>query len=413
MKLNINKFSIIRCIEILILIMLLIAIGILAMARKDYANLQKYKLQCSPDNQSACAKYLFLESWIDVKNESYTTNLDKQDWNYWKNRYIDKIETIDDAYVAIDTMLDSLDDPYTRFLTPDEVNDQNMNISSELSGIGVVISSQDGKIKVEDIIENSPAVANDIKIGDMILKIDDISVSGFDIRKIANMIRGEAGTNVKLLIMRNNKTFTKSITRKKITIKSVHHKMLKNNIAYIRIGTFMSQSAAAEFLNALKETSSARGVVLDLRGNQGGLLQNATFVSNMLLKEGTIVSVHKKGNATETIKVQPSGTHTDKPVVVLTNGLCASACEILAAALQDNDRAYLVGEKTYGKGLIQKIMPLPLHTAVNVTIAKYLTPDGHDIHKQGIKPDYEVKITAADIKAHKDPQLDKAIELLK
>ena len=174
----------------------------------------------------------------------------------------------------------------------------------------------------------------------------------------------------------------------------------------------MSQTAGIEFAEALAKASKSKALIIDLRGNQGGLLQNATYIANMLLKDGNIVSVHKKNNKTENVHVQHIGADYDMPIVVLTNGLSASAGEILAAALQENGRAKLVGEKTYGKGLIQRIMPLPLNTAMNVTIAKYLTPLGHDINKNGIKPDYEVKLTMADIKAGKDPQLEKALELL-
>ena len=175
----------------------------------------------------------------------------------------------------------------------------------------------------------------------------------------------------------------------------------------------MSHAAAAEFLNALNETQNSKAMVIDLRGNQGGLLQNATFIANILLQDGKIVSILRKDNVSETVNVQPAGMHIDKPMVVLTNGLSASAGEILAAALQENDRAVLVGEKTYGKGLIQKIIPLPMNTAMNVTIAKYLTPDGHDINKNGIMPDYNVKLDEKSFLAGKDNQLEKAIEILK
>jgi len=394
-------------------IILLVTVFLTGCNKKDTASASYYKIKCLKNEETACARYLFLRSWEDVKNESYTTNLENQNWSYWKERYLEKIENEADAYVAIETMLSSLDDPYTRFLTPEELEDQNMNIASQLSGIGVVISSTDGKIAVEDVLPDSPASKNDIKIGDIIMKIDDISTSGFDIRKVAKMIRGETGTSVKLLILRDKGFLEKTITRDVIKLKAVEYKMLDDNIAYIKIGTFMSQSAPAEFLNALEKTEKSKSLVIDLRGNQGGLLQNATFIANILLKEGIIVSILKKNNLTETVNVQPAGMHIDKPMVVLTNGFSASAGEILAAALQENERAVLVGEKTFGKGLIQKIIPLPMNTAMNVTIAKYLTPDGHDINKNGIKPDYDVKLDIKGYLAGKDNQLEKAMEILK
>ena len=371
-----------------------------------------YKFKCMQNDIPSCSKYLFIQSWENTKKESYTTNLDKQDWSYWKNRYIKEIQNEQDAYLAISSMLASLDDPYTRFLNPEELEEQNMDINAELSGIGVVISSQDGKIKVEDVIENSPAYKNGMKINDIIIKINNTSVSGFDIRKVANMIRGKEGTKVTLVINRNNKMITKKITRDKIKIKSVTTKELSKDIGYIRISTFMSMDTSKEFLTALKNLKNPK-IVLDLRGNQGGLLQNATFISNILLKEGRIVSIISKGNNKVDIKVQPAGIHEQRPIVVLTNGLTASSSEILAATLQENDRAKLIGNKTYGKGLIQKIVPLPFNTAMNVTIAKYLTPDGNDINKIGIKPDYEIEFSEKDIKSGKDVQLEKAIEVLK
>ena len=397
----------------LIMLLLFSVFALSACVGSEYADLRKYRRLCTKNNEPACAKYLFIESWIDVRDVSFTTNLDHQNWYYWKDRYLDKLNTKEDAYVAIDTMLSSLDDPYTRFLTPEQLEEQNMNIASQLSGIGVVIASVDGKIKVEDIIEGSPADKSGLKIDDIIVKINGNSVAGYDIKKAANMIRGKKGTVVELLVLRKEGFLTIKIVRDTIKIKSVTYKMLDNDIAYIRLSTFMSQTAGSEFAEALTKTSGAKGLIIDLRGNHGGLLQNATYIANMLLKEGKIVSVHKKNNKTDTLKVQPAGKSTDIPIVVLTNGLCASAGEILAAALQENGRAKLVGEKTFGKGLIQRIMPLPLNTAMNVTIAKYLTPEGHDINKNGIKPDYEVKLTMADVKAGKDPQLEKAVELLK
>ena len=372
-----------------------------------------YKRLCQKENQSACAKYLFLQSWEFARQDSYTTNIDKQNWNYWKERYLNKLETVEDAYVAIESTLSSLDDPYTRFLTPEELEDQAMNISAELTGIGVVMSSRSGKITIEDVLEDTPAFDCGLKIGDVILKVDDVSVSGLDIRAVAKMVRGPIDTKLKLLVLRGKKDFEKEIVRKKISIKSVSHKMLPDNIAYIRISTFMSQSTSAELVKALEATSGAKSLIIDLRGNQGGLLQNAIFISNMFLQKGDVVKILQKNNKKEVVRVKPANPQITRPIVVLINGFTASAGEILAAALQENGRAVLVGETTFGKGLIQKIVPLPLNTAMNITIAKYLTPQNHDINKNGIKPDYEVKYTQEDFKKGNDVQLNKAVELLK
>ena len=399
----------------LLLLILFSVFALTSCIGPEYGDLRKYRRMCHKNNdEAACAKYLFTEAWIDVRDESFTTNLEQQDWHYWRHRYINHLETREDAYVAIDSMLASLNDPFTRFLPPEEAADQNMNIAAQLSGIGVVISeSKDGKIAVEEVMEDSPADKNGMKAGDIILKIDGNSISGYDIKKVANLIRGQKGSTVELLVLRDKGFITKKIVRDTIKIKAVKYKMLDDDIAYIKLSTFMSQSAGTEFGDALSKVADSKALIIDLRGNGGGLMQNATYIANLILKDGKIVSVHKKGNKIETVKVEHTGKDIDMPIVVLTNGYSASAGEIFAAALQENGRAKLVGEKTYGKGIIQKIMPLPFDTAVNVTTAKYLTPQGHDIHKNGIKPDYEVKLTLADVKAGKDPQLDKAVELLK
>ena len=399
--------------EKIVAVIMLFVIAIIAfLTSVDYASLD-YKTGCAKNYEPACAKYLFVKSWSDIKAQSYGTNLEKQDWDYWKNRYLDKLETREDAYVAIETMIASLDDPFTRFLTPEEYKNQSMSISSKLSGIGVVISSVDGKITVEDVIEDSPAFKNDLKIGDLIIKIDGNSVAGFKLQKVAEMIRGQVGSKVKLSILRNGKLIEKTITRAEVKIKAVSYKMLENDIAYIRLTTFMSNNAFSEFVEALKKTENSKAIILDLRGNQGGLLQNAILIADIFLTDGEVVKILRKDNKTENARVKNVGMIVDKPMVVLINGLTASAGEILAGALKDNGRALLVGEKTFGKGLIQRIMPLPLDTAMNVTIAKYLTPAGIDIHKNGIQPNHKVALTIGDVRENKDPQLDKAVELLK
>ncbi|MDD3594417.1 MAG: S41 family peptidase [Candidatus Gastranaerophilales bacterium] len=370
------------------------------------------KFLCEQKSEPACAKYLFLKSWVEIKEQSYGTNIDKQDWNYWRTRYLDKINNIQDAYVAIDTMVESLDDPYTRFLTKEEYEDQNENIDSSITGVGVVISSKDGKINVVDVIENSPALQNDLRKNDVIIKVDSTSVSGMDVRKVAEKIRGKENTKVELTLLRKDVSLVKNITRKKIDIKSVSHKMI-GNVAYIKVSTFMSHNVAVEFVDALKNTANAKTVIIDLRGNQGGLLQNASFIASVFLPSGKIVSMKQKNGATEDLNVQKVFISDDRPVIVLINSSSASASEILAATLKEHQRAVLIGEKTYGKGLIQRITPLPSNTGINITIAKYLTPQGHDINKKGIEPDIKIDYTISDLKTGKDPQLDAAVKLAK
>ena len=213
--------------------------------------------------------------------------------------------------------------------------------------------------------------------------------------------------------MINNKKLTKKIKRKEIKIKSVKSSILDNHIGYIQILSFMSGTTPNEFLEALENTKNTDSLILDLRGNTGGLLDNAVFIADMFINNGTIVDIIYRNGYKKSIKAQDEHLGMHKPVVVLVNGASASASEILSGALKDSHKATLVGRKTFGKGLVQKVVPLPNQTGVNVTIARYLTPNGTDINKLGIKPDIEVG-NEFDffVGNQKDEQLEKAKEVL-
>ena len=209
------------------------------------------------------------------------------------------------------------------------------------------------------------------------------------------------------------KKLTKKIKRKEIKIKSVKSSILDNHIGYIQILSFMSGTTPNEFLEALENTKNTDSLILDLRGNTGGLLDNAVFIADMFINNGTIVDIIYRNGYKKSIKAQDEHLGMQKPVVVLVNGASASASEILSGALKDTHKATLIGRKTFGKGLVQKVVPLPNQTGVNVTIARYLTPNGTDINKLGIKPDIEVG-NEFDffVGNQKDEQLEKAKEVL-
>ncbi|MGN1152789.1 MAG: S41 family peptidase [Candidatus Gastranaerophilaceae bacterium] len=354
---------------------------------------------------------LFEKTWKEIDSGFYDASLNSQDWSYWKKHYKGKIKTDEDAKVAIDTMLASLDDDYSRYLNKQEYAEQNSSIESKISGIGVNIINDSGKIKIYSVIDNTPAKEYGLKPNDIILKVDNKNVSGMNIADVATLVRGEEGSKVTIEILRHNQKITKKIPRKTIKIESVKSSV-KNNIGYIQVSSFIGTSTASEFLSALDKTKDSKGIILDLRGNTGGLLANAIFIANMFMDNGTIVNIVSRDGKIENIKAQANSTRINKPVVVLVDGASASASEILSGALKDHHRAILVGTRTFGKGMVQRIIPLPNATGLNLTIAKYLTPNGSDINKKGINPDYVVKYTEKDFLTHHDPQKEQAEKIL-
>ena len=354
---------------------------------------------------------LFDTTWQTIKNEYYDPSFNKQAWVRWKNHYRGKIKTEEDAKVAIDTMLASLDDPYSRFLTKEDFAEQNSSITSKISGIGVNIISDSGKIRIISVIDNTPAQFADLKVGDIILAIDDKKVSGHSLADVSNMVRGPVNTFVNIDVLRKKELIKKKIIRKEFTIKTVKSSIDKN-IGYIQIASFISNSTPNEFLEALENTNNTDGLIIDLRGNTGGLLPNAIFISNLFIQKGKIVSIVGRNGYHYDIMAQDNNVNIEKPVILLVDGASASASEIFSGAMKDYHRAKLVGTRTYGKGMVQKIISLPNETGINLTIAKYLTPKGNDINKQGIEPDVKKELKRTDIQAKRDTQLETAKNMM-
>ncbi len=364
------------------------------------------------ENFNKSPQGVFRKAWRIIKNNYVDDNHNHQDWNKWKNRYDTEIETHEDAKVAIETMLASLDDPYTRFLPKRAFEEQHRNIDSKLQGIGVHITEVDGDVVIVSVIDDTPAQKHELMEKDKILQVDGVSTKGISINDVADMVRGEVGSEVTLTIERDEKVLTKNIIREEIKIKTVRSKMLDNNIAYIRISSFISSDTADEFKKALEQTRKTDGIIVDVRGNYGGLLSNAVYITNMFLKSGNIVSIVYRNGNKDNYEADYSGFITQKPMVILIDEGSASASEIFSGAMKDHNKATLVGEKTFGKGRVQMISRLPDDSGINFTIAKYLTPSGTDIDHKGIEPDYEVEYNKNSFMEEEDIQLDKAIEVL-
>lgn len=368
--------------------------------------------QKSIDTTKVSPQKLVERSWLTIRNEYYDHNFNHQHWARWKNHYQGKIKTEDDAKVAIESMLASLDDPYSRFLTKEEFAEQNTSITSKISGIGVNIVNDAGKIKIINVMEETPAQFADIKADDIILAIDGKKVSGLSLAEVSNLVKGPVNTFVSIDILRENEKINKKVIRKEIKIKTVKSSVDKN-IGYIQISSFISNSTPNEFLEALENTQDSKGLIVDLRGNTGGLLTNAIFIANLFIENGKLVSIVGRNGYKYDVMAQDTNVHIHKPMILLVNGSSASASEILSGAMKDYHKAKILGTQTYGKGMVQKIIAMPNETGLNLTIAKYLTPKGTDINKKGISPDIEVKFSRKDIEEKKDIQLETAKSLMK
>ena len=304
-----------------------------------------------------------------------------------------------DAYEAIRGMLGTLDDPYTRFLDPREFKEMQIDTSGELSGVGIQLSlDKDTKeLVVVSPIEGSPASRAGVQPKDVIISIDGRNTKGMTTEDAVKLIRGKAGTTVKLVLRRKGQNIDVPLTRELIELHAVNHQINVapdgTKIGYIRLKQF-NANATKDMRAALREleASGVQGYILDLRSNPGGLLMASIDIARQWLNEGVIVST-KTRDGIQDVRKATGRALTNKPMVVLVNEGSASASEILSGALQDNKRAVLVGQKTFGKGLVQSVRGLSDGSGMTVTIAKYLTPDNRDIHKHGIDPDVPAKMT--------------------
>ncbi len=323
---------------------------------------------------------------------------------------------------AIEEMLASLGDPFTRFLDPDHYTSLQTSTAGALSGVGLQIAINDqGQVIVISPMLGSPAEAAGIQSGDQITAIEGLSVAGWTLDQVADALRGIPDTQVSMTVARPANTpadtfeiLNITLTRATIEINPVRASLLEtaqgSPVAYIRLGQFNGHSAA-DMRAALTaaETEGATGYILDLRNNPGGLLQAAIEIAGLWIPEGDIVQVVGRDGILDSISAQHQALVTD-PLVVLINGGSASASEVLAGALQDSGRAQLVGSRSFGKGLIQSLFDLPDGSGIAVTTAKYLTPSGRDINHEGIEPD--VTVLWSPIPGEADPQLAAALEVL-
>ncbi|NEN93053.1 MAG: PDZ domain-containing protein [Okeania sp. SIO3H1] len=385
-------------------------------------------LSCGLWTSSASAlteeQSLLGEAWRIVNLAYVDDSFNHQNWWFVRQKLIKKpLKNRDDTYNAIQEMLASLDDPFTRLLKPEQYNNLQVNTSGELTGVGlqIALDPQTGELIVISPLEGSPAEAAGIQPRDRVLEIDGYPTSEFTLDEAANRMRGPVGSSVVLTILTQSNDQPEDITliRDTIEINPVYAELKSGpetgKIGYIRLSQF-NANAATEVSQAIEsfEQQGAIGYVLDLRNNPGGLLQAGIEIARLWLDDGTIVYTVNRQRFLGSFDAEGLAI-TDSPLVVLTNQGTASASEILAGALQDNGRALLVGERTFGKGLIQSLFDLSDGSGLAVTVAKYETPNHTDINKQGIMPDIVVEqdpILPDQITTEADKQYKAAVELL-
>lgn len=345
---------------------------------------------------------------------------------------INKIENLIDQYYlfdidknkqqegAVEGYVKALGDPYSEFLTKEEMDSLNQQTEGEYAGVGIVVTpSETGAITVVSAIKGSPAFEKGIKKDDIILKINGKDYNASQMNDAVKVMKGKPNTDVKLTIGRmENKTskiFDVNITRRMISLTTVNSKKI-GYVGYINITQF-DRKTDKEFIEQYEDLKkqNVKSIVLDLRNNPGGLLDSTVKIADYLLPQGVIVKTVDK-NKKEDIQ-KSDASEQNLPMVVLVNGSSASASEILTGALKDYKKATIVGEKTFGKGIVQTIIPMEKGEGLKLTISEYFSPNGNKIHKQGVKPDVEIKL---DEKAKgigvefmkEDNQLQKALEIL-
>jgi carboxyl-terminal processing protease len=337
---------------------------------------------------------LVLQAWRTINQAYYDNSFNHQNWWLLRDRTLkEQIPTEEAAYQAITKMIATLDEPFTRLLRPEQYRSLQVNTAGELSGVGLQIGVKPDSTAIEVIapIVGSPAAKAGILPHDLITQIDATPTSELTLDTAALMMRGPTGTNISIMVQTADSAPREVIlVREKIELNPVTAELHTENgkkIGYLRLSQF-SAKAAQELSDRTKklQQQGVTAYILDLRNNPGGLVQAGVEIARQWLDEGAIVyTVDRKGAIDE---IDANGTAITKaPLVVLVNEGTASASEILAGALQDNGRATLIGMKTFGKGLIQSLFDLPNGSGLAVTVAKYETPNHHDIHKLGITPD--------------------------
>ena len=334
------------------------------------------------------------------------------------NEYVEEIDHSEAMNAAINGVLQSLD-PYSAYMSPEIFKEMLTETSGEFGGLGIEVGMEFGVVKVISPIDNTPAEEAGVKAGDYIVKINDIQVQGKTLTEAVELMRGPVGSIIKITVRRRGakKAIIFNITREIIKIESVKSKIIEDTVGYIRLTSFNENSAdqIKEKIKELRQNKKIEKYILDLRNNPGGLLSQAIKISDFFLNNGEIVSTKSRKKKENRKWFARKGDIIDgETLIVLINYGSASAAEIVAGALKDHKRAILIGEKSFGKGSVQSVIPLNNKGAIRLTISKYYLPSGKSISEVGITPDIEIAESSEDFRMNTktDNQLDFAIKLL-
>ena len=366
----------------------------------------------------------FLFSFLIIKNSFAEKNniYDKIDLfsevlSTINKEYVDEINQSDAMDAAINGVLQSLD-PYSSYMSPEMLSNMHTETSGEFGGLGIEVGMEHGVVKVISPIDNSPAAREGVKAGDYIVKINDIQVQGKSLTEAVELMRGPVGSDIEITVRRRGKkdAMIFNITREIIKVESVKSKIIDDNVGYLRLTAFNenSDSQIEKVITKFSKNKKLKGYILDLRNNPGGLLSQAVRISDFFLENGEIVSTKGRKKSENRKFFAKKGDLTEgKNLIVLINYGSASASEIVAGALKDHKRAILVGERSYGKGSVQSIIPLRNKGAIRLTISKYYLPSGKSISEVGVTPDIEVEESSDEfvINTQTDNQLNFAVKL--
>lgn len=391
------------------IIMLVILTATITFMLTTMVMYNKFSSVYSNNYSSTNEEYTSTEMSLVKTLESFKTMLEQ--------KYIGEIDEEKMIDGAIKGYVEGIGDPYTTYLTKDEMKEFTEETNSEYVGIGVYLTNNkaDNTILVVGIMKAAPALDAGMQAGDIIEKVNDIVYTGDQLDDAIKILKGEEGTNVKVTVLRDGKEIDLTITRKKITVEHVASQMLENNIAYIQVDSFDSGVAKAfeQQITELKN-GGAKGIIIDLRSNGGGIVDEATGIADLFLKKNETILITKGKEDKEEVTISKNDPIIqDIPVVVLVNEGTASASEILAGALKDKyPSTTIVGKRTYGKGVIQTLYNLSDGSGLKVTTEEYYTPNHNKINKEGIKPDVEINLTK-DEDGYYETDIDKDAQILK